>query len=336
MIDGAPQEARWHRPEPRREIPTPLLERIAQTAFPRQRVIQAEPLTDGWRNANFKLQLDGTPEFIVLRAYEHHASLCQKEIDLIRLVGNSVPVPEVIYAEPQGQPDFPPFALFRYVKGSTLRELKRNGELAAIPDAAYSAGKTLASVGRFAFPKPGWLGPGPRVAGPFLDGADPIPRFVDACLASPILQLYTWADLRDRTRDFVWSWAARLAVLNNESSLVHGDFGKRNIMVATATGKYGVVAVLDWEFAVSGSPLADVGHFLRYERISRPMLEPHFSRGYLEAGGKLPQNWRELARLVDLASLCESLTHEDLPDAVVDELVELVGATVENREPRLA
>jgi hypothetical protein len=73
------------------------------------------------------------------------------------------------------------------------------------------------------------------------------------------------------------------------------------------------VAVLDWEFAVSSSPLVDLGHFLRYERDSRLIAEPYFSDGYLHVGGRLPQNWRQLARLLDLTALCESLTHNQLP-----------------------
>jgi hypothetical protein len=96
-----------------------------------------------------------------------------------------------------------------------------------------------------------------------------------------------------------------------------------------------VAAVLDWEFAVSGSSLADLGHFLRYESDYRPLAEPHFSEGYLHAGGILPEQWRTLARLVDLTALCESLTHDQLPSEVVAELVELVRATVENRDPKL-
>jgi hypothetical protein len=48
--------------------------------------------------------------------------------------------------------------------------------------------------------------------------------------------------------------------------------------------------VLDWEFAFLGSPLLDVGHFLRYERAARPLREPHLSRGFLEDGGKLPED----------------------------------------------
>jgi hypothetical protein len=79
----------------------------------------------------------------------------------------------------------------------------------------------------------------------------------------------------------------------------------------------------------------DVGHFLCYERGSRARVEPHFSDGFLRGGGALPEDWRRLARIVDAASLCESLTHENLPESVVPELVELARAAVEDRDPVL-
>jgi aminoglycoside phosphotransferase (APT) family kinase protein len=336
MIAGAPDEARWLRAEPRRTLPAPLLERIVHAALPRGRVVDVQPLGDGLRNANFKLQLDSTPELNVLRVYEHDLSICQKEVDLIRLVGGSVPVPVVIHAEPRGREDIPPFILVRYVEGITFHELTRSGDKDAIAQAAYAAGKTLACIGRRTFSKSGWLGPGPTVTAALFEGADPIPRFVDLCLASTNLKRRMQADLRDRTHALVWSWAPQLAQLDDAACLVHGDFGKRNLLVRSVTGKWIVAAVLDWEFAVSGSPLADLGHFLRYERASRPLVEPHFSNGYFHAGGKLPQNWHQLARLVDLTALCESLTHDQLPDTVVAELVELIRAVAENRDPRLA
>jgi aminoglycoside phosphotransferase (APT) family kinase protein len=91
--------------------------------------------------------------------------------------------------------------------------------------------------------------------------------------------------------------------------------------------------VLDWEFAVSGSPLGDLGNFLRYERAARPLAEPHFSAGYAHAGGVLPGDWRRLARVLDVAAICERLTHGQLPDTAVAELVELVRAIVEDRDP---
>jgi aminoglycoside phosphotransferase (APT) family kinase protein len=140
------------------------------------------------------------------------------------------------------------------------------------------------------------------------------------------------ADLLDCIHALVWSWAQQLADPDEETCLVHGDFGKRNLLVRSIGGRWVVMAVLDWEFAISGSPLTYLGHFLRYERASRPLSEPHFSDGYLHAGGRLPQNWRRLSRLVELSALCESLTHDQLSGTVVAELVALVRATVENFE----
>ena len=102
MLPGTPHEARWVRCEPRRTLPPETLDRMVHTAFPRRRVMEMQPLGDGLRNANFKLRLDGQPEPVVLRIYEHDASLCRKEMDLLRLAGGSVPVPEVIHAEPHG------------------------------------------------------------------------------------------------------------------------------------------------------------------------------------------------------------------------------------------
>ncbi len=321
------------RDAPRGTLPAAVLERIILIAFPRPRLFASEPLGDGLRNTNIKLYLDAPPEPVVLRIYEHDPSLCQKELDLMRLVCGAVPVPEVIYAAPAGWEDLPPFTFARWIDGIGFRELKRTGDAQDIAQAARAAGEILAGIGRFSFPKPGWLSSGPSVGAPLLDGVNPIPRFVDLCLASANLRSRMPAELRDHTHALVWSCAAEYARLDAECRLVHGDFNKRNVLMRRAAGRWQVAAVLDWEFAVSSSPLADAGSFLRYERAARPLLEPHFSAGFQDAGGHLPHHWRRLARLIDLAALCESLTHDRLPETVVAELVELVRATIEDRDP---
>ncbi len=151
MVSPGFDSSRWLRPEPRRTLPASILQRIVSIAFPGCSVIDMQPLSDGLRNANFKLRLDSKSELIVLRLYEHDVSLCQKELDLMRLIGASVPMPEVIHAEPRGFENCPPFILIRYVEGITFRELKRSGDPDTIGQAAYSAGETLAAIGRTKF-----------------------------------------------------------------------------------------------------------------------------------------------------------------------------------------
>ena len=59
-----------------------------------------------------------------------------------------------------GLEELPPFILMRFVEGTSFRDLKRSGDTAAIAQAAYSAGETLAAIGRTTFPKSGWLAAG--------------------------------------------------------------------------------------------------------------------------------------------------------------------------------
>ena len=96
-----------------------------------------------------------------------------------------------------------------------------------------------------------------------------------------------------------------------------------------------MAALLDWEFALSGSPLIDVAHFLRYELSGSPLLEPHFSQGFQEAGGVLPPDWRQLSRIIDLSALVDTLVRAELPADVEKEIVELIHDTVKERDPQL-
>ena len=92
---------------------------------------------------------------------------------------------------------------------------------------------------------------------------------------------------------------------------------------------WAVAAILDWEMAFSGSPLLDVGHFLRYELDTTPLREPYFSTAFVEHGGHLPDNWKQVVKLIDLTGLVECLTHDELPSDVEAELFALIDATLE-------
>ena len=331
MLPGAPAASQWIVSEPRRTLPTRALQRLLQIAVGEYRALDVRPLTEGFRNANFKVVLDGADP-VVIRIYEHDRTLCEKEMDVLALVAGSVPVPEVIHAEPAGFDDLPPFAVMRFVDGMNLRELKHAGGKAAIAQSAQSAGEVLAAIGKFQFERSGWIRPGLSIGVPLLHGPDPGPRFVDLCLTSPTFQARVPAELRDRIHAHIWHWAPALAASDDQAQLVHCDFGGRNLLVNNVGGRWSVVAVLDWEFAIAGSPLADIGHFLRYEKEATPRYEPHFSRAYLTAGGALPDDWRHLARTIDMIAGCEALTHDRLSTDMGAEWTELVQATVEDRD----
>jgi aminoglycoside phosphotransferase (APT) family kinase protein len=310
----------------------PIVRHLTNSAH----VVEIAHLADGIANTSYRLRLSDDT-LVVLRLYERAAAACRKELALYTLLRGAVPIPEVLHAEPNGGDGIGPYALLRFVEGITLRELKRAGGAGAVAEAAYSCGQTLAAFGRFEFGRSGWLEAGDGgldVGAPLMDDAagDQLPRFVDRCLTSESAERRLGATRIERVSRHVWSWAERLGTLPDETRLVHCDYGNRNIVVREDAGVWRVAAVLDWEFAIAATPLIDVGHFLRYDRPGRPRLEPHFARGFLERGGSLPDEWQGLVRVLDLSALVELLAREQLPGDLIPELMELVMATVEERD----
>jgi len=253
-------------------------------------------------------------------------------VELHQLVSRQVPVPEILYANPREEEGARPHTLMRWIEGQTFRQIKSRRDPREIAEAAHSIGETLAQIGSFQFPCAGLIGPGLEIGAPLAEGPDRVPTFIESCLASPEMARRLDERHRHRLRGFIWDWAKQLAAIGDERSLVHSDYGSPNILLNQSpnpvNGRWKVAAVLDWEFAFAGSPLYDVGHSLRYDRRTSPLMEPHFAAGLREGGGALPDNWRNLARVLDLTALCDMLTRPGLPEDVVAELVELVVGTM--------
>ena len=308
-----------------------MARRMIAQALPRQTIESFEPLTGGLINTNLKIQFASKHSPVVLRIYRDGPDACRKEAAVYNLVKSEVPVARIILAEPNGLNGSDAFAVLEFVGGVAFQQLKRSEDEKAIKQAVRSVGETLAAIGQFKFPLSGRLVVKKDqlcVGAPFIAGPNPIPRLMDRFLDSPKCQQRAGAELIGKLHKFAWSWVNRLPDLDTQPCLVHSDFGNRNILVNEVSGLWKVVAVLDWEFSFSGSPLLDVGHFLRYERRDSPLREPYFSQSFLEHGGYLPDNWREIVRVVDLTALVECLTHDNLPVDVEAELLDLIIATL--------
>jgi aminoglycoside phosphotransferase (APT) family kinase protein len=275
-------------------------------AFTNRRVSEIQRFEGGLSNSNFKIHFESCDEPVVLRIYERDPAACQREIELLSQLSAVVPVPQVLHAETGDGP----FAFLRYVEGITFRELKSKGSNEATQQAAYSVGKTLAAIGQT------------NIAD--LQDVLNVPTFETIDLASPTLLRRVGENVTRRLSKIAAKWTQRLESLQSETRLVHGDFRKQNILVRPGNGDWEVAAILDWELAFAGSPLRDVGLFLRYEHRDNPIAEPAFSNGFRDGGGELPDEWFALSRVLDLESLCRSLNEPDLPADIETELVALV------------
>ncbi|GIF25514.1 aminoglycoside phosphotransferase (APT) family kinase protein [Actinoplanes tereljensis] len=254
------------------------MEWVETVALPGRRVVSSRELTGGYSNHNVLLTMDDGSRF-VLRRYLG-TNRCAVEVALASRLRGVVPVPEVVAFSPSDG-----LVLSVFVDGQP-------------PTSGYSVGETLARIGSVSFDLPGFfdssLSP---------DGVEPIgglDAFVERCLRTGNAVGYL-SDVEQRSLLRLAS-SSDISGLSGSHQLVHADYNPKNLL---ASGDR-VVAVLDWEFAFSSSPLFDVGNMLRFPQPAG--FADDFLRGFRDGGGDLPADWRELSQALDLYSLADFLT----------------------------
>ena len=289
-------------------------------------VAEVEPLAGGIMNWNYRLRLTGSAERYVIRFHDRMPASCAKETRLLELVREDMPVPRVLFVGSDEAGGWPPFCVLEWIDGISLREVRRRGNERGVAQACHDAGRLLPRLLRYTFDRTGLLDADLSVDdGPFTDLS--LSGVVEHFTASPLFRQRVDETMRARLLAFLRA-TADLHPDAGPAALVHGDFNSPNIFVHETSGRWTVAAILDWEFAFAGSILSDVGNMLRYERADRPRYEPNFSRGLVDGGWPLPDQWLLRARLADLPALCDLLARDDVPDAVVVELLELLMETI--------
>jgi aminoglycoside phosphotransferase (APT) family kinase protein len=272
-----------------------------------QQVACTAVLTGGYRNRNTLIRTAAGQQF-VLRQYlqPDGRRAAAVEAALLARVAGRVPVAEVVAADPAGTSAGEPALLCRFSPGVMLTDALASRPALAT-ELGRSVGRTLAAIGTVTFGAPGTItGASLRTSDEGVPGT--LPEFVAQCLLSgPAQHVLSGAEQ---------AAIARLAEACQPCAdsvpaacqLVHSDFNGKNLLVGKQARAWTVTAVLDWEFAFSGSPLFDVGNMLRFPDDLPPGYEEAFTSGFTEGGGRLPDGWRAASRALDLYALADLLT----------------------------
>ena len=275
--------------------------------LPGRRITWAERLGGGYRNENIRLIAhDG--EYVLRRYVRDDAALtCAIEAALAaRLAAAGVPAAEVIAADPDGAAAGVPLLLARFVPGIMVSEAVARDRAAAAGLGA-AAGRALAAIGQVTFPRGGvFTGPGLVPTPEGMPGS--LPEFLESCLraghAASALSPGEIGGLRALA-----AAADPLArSVGRSRQLVHSDYNGKNLLATGGDGRWSISAVLDWEFAFSGSPLTDIGNMLRFRGELPTGFADGFIAGYRDGGGELPARWREISEALDLFALADFLT----------------------------
>jgi aminoglycoside phosphotransferase (APT) family kinase protein len=304
-------ESGWER-APHQHLPPQRIKDIATQAFPKEVLRTNELVTTGHANTNYKLTFQSGLKAL-LRVHVRDSQGVAREAAITKLVSQTVPVPALIIANEEDD-----WSVWEWIDGDLLEHSPDQ-----FAEVAAGLGQVLAAIGRHRFDAAGFLDSSFNIDFKFDEACQAYVDRMRQCLGMPIAQ-ERLGDLAPQTNKFINANQHLLDPYRNACQLVHADYKASNLLIRG--GK--VAGVLDWEFAHSGSPLLDIAILFRHRDSMPPNTLENFQKGFEEAGGFLDSNWRQATRYLDLVSLLDFLSRENLgPKATKDVLGLIAGTT---------
>ena len=298
----------WEKTQVNHNIDVQIIKAMISHTFPDAIVSDLQMIVGGCANINIKFTLiDSKP--LLLRIYLRDKHAVYKEQKIAKLVKDSVPVPHVYII---GDFDDYRYAITEFIPGITLRDFLLNHfDEESTSSIMYDCGKMLAAIASYTFKAPGFFVDSLNVKNIAAEGD--LQKFMIQSLRHPnvIQQLHTSvineiAQIIARHAD---SFPDALA-----KNLVHGDYDPANILVIEEDGRWQISAVVDFEFAFSGSWLWDLSNMLRYAHKMPVNFQTAFLKGITDCGFTLPSDWRVTLHVLNLASLLDCLTRTSIQE----------------------
>jgi aminoglycoside phosphotransferase (APT) family kinase protein len=280
-------------------------------------------LTGGFVNSNYRLVLRDHRS-LVLRVAARPADL-KKELSVLKRVHEAVPVPAVV-AEDFSGPH--PFALLEFIEGRLLSDSLGLLDGADLTRVAFEAGISLQAIHSFDLGKAGFFDENFVFNPAFENFGGGLYDYICSNLASGRVRERLGENLAGCASEYVQANRDQYWSIPNSTRLIHCDYNLKNILIRQTGSVLKVAGVLDWEFAMAGSPLVDIGNFLRFEDELPPGFSGSFIKGYLSSSIGLPDNWREVARLLDLAAMVNFLDSEEETAKSFRTAVSVIAKTV--------
>lgn len=264
-----------------------LLARVPDLPAP----IRTELLLGGHVNSNYAVWLEDGRRAVV-RLYAGGEACRRAELEALRAVAGSLPVPQVYLSLGAGECIDHPCALLQWIEGGPL-DLALRSRPADAKALGRVVARVLVQIGEHALPGGALRSPRDSMRAYLFEGA---------------LERHLGHASTSKLRGFVAEHAELLENQAVASHLVHGDFQGDNILVRPRDGGWVVAGILDWEWAHEGCPLADLGSLLRFDGEASVGFALGLEEGYAAEDAPLPPDWRRSARIWDLLAQCEKLS----------------------------
>jgi len=293
----------WGRGSATLQVSPEALAALAAELFEGAQITDAQMLSGGLANTNIRLDLDRSPGSVVLRLAQRDPDGLAREAALLRLAAErGIPAAPLLHVETDPARLGAPFLVLGFVEGVMLETALAGADDSKVADLGYAVGELLAAVHAVRFETAGFLDADLAVATPIDAGAAGLRAFAAAMAENPVVAERLGGARLTRLMAVLDDQAPRLDGWQGAPCLAHSDANGSNILVTDAGTHWCVAALLDWEFAFAGSPFFDLGNAIRPPVGDNAMWLAGIDAGYRTAGGTLPADWPDLARLADLTA----------------------------------
>jgi aminoglycoside phosphotransferase (APT) family kinase protein len=317
----------WERHGAAVALDRPAIAKLLAPVFPDASIAGFERVSGGLVNTNVKIVLRDRPDPLLLRIYQRDAGHGLKEAALMRTLATRVAVPQLFYAAETNPVSGHAYSILGWIEGIRLDAVALSSE--EISSAGRALGAALANVHAVKFDRFGFLGPDLEILHSIDLDRNGLLAYLDGAFAAGQGAARLGSELTAALRRFIEREGDKITLWPGAPCLVHGDCNGSNILVRRGpSGTWELAAILDWEFAFSGTPGFDFAHLVRPPLGHHAAFGDAVSAGYRKAGAALPPDWRTVARITDLSAWIDIVSRPDAGPNVIGDAQKLIRAII--------
>lgn len=298
----------WERTFPFLKIDKNIVASLFEGILDLENIINIIPINEGCRTTNYIIETNEYQRKYILKIFFSTEQDYKKEIKLLKKLREDgiIPVPRMYKVSNDRIIENREYAIYEYMEGKTIGQAITEGyELKE--EFVRDVAKFLSKIHSYKFNRIGFLDKDLNLKGEL----PPLILWYEKFMGINA-QKRLGKDTIGKINQIVKANEKTLFELDNDVRLVHGDFQGTNILIKDNK----LSGILDWEFAMAGHPLADIGQFFRYEKYFNENLIQAFEEEYNKNSDyKLIDDWYKISKLRDLTNLIQLINaNGDMPN----------------------
>lgn len=312
-------EQNWERTFPFIIIHNDEVEILFKGILDKEDIVCITKISEGCRTSNYIVE--GKEQKYLLKIFSSDNNN-KKEITLLNNLKQDIKVQAVYKISTNEIIDNRQFGIYEYVDGVSLGKYLAQGN-SINSKFIKSIARSLAKIHSYKFERAGFFDENLNI----VEYVPPVRQWYEMFLTKKVRERLG-EDLSKGILELVSKYDAQLKKIDNDIRLVHGDFQGTNILINNEEPY-----ILDWEFAMAGHPISDIGQFFRYDEYYSEDIIKEFEMEYRKHSDYiLEDDWYMLSKVRDIPNLLQLMNTEEEMPYKFNNIITILAKILKNKE----